>query len=373
MKSKSIYSLLLSICLFATNAVAEETCYAQFPNLFTDICWDCTFPIKLFGGITINSDSQEDYDTGVPNLCVCTGPLGVPKPGLHTSFWEFARQMEVTRTPYCMVSLGIKMDIGINAQMHGSSTSGNIADGGRLAKQMFRHAHWYINPAMGLMEIALDSKCLEPKGFDIAYLSELDPTHSDPEMERLLAPESYMFGNIVAQLACAADCVSSTIGFGTNTLYWCDGCNGMVFPMTGYIDNTYGGVQASSVMAHRLTAKLHRMMTQTSTAGESGMCGGGGFPQVNMDKRQYKYSMIYPAPQSSTNGASYSGSPINIGTSESAGQNSSEASLAQGSSTGRCCQPFGRTTILWGSGREIPIPAGQDFAYAIFRKRDCCQ
>jgi len=39
---------------------------------------------------------------------------------------------------------------------------------------------------------------------------------------------------------------------------------------------------------------------------------------------------------------------------------------------GRCCQPFGRSTILWGAGREIP-QIGEDFAYLIFRKRNCCE
>lgn len=366
--------LILTFTLFVSSpANSMETCFGQFPNLVTDICWDCSFPIKLFGGPVMKADGQEDYDTGQPNLCACNNSSGVPIAGLHTSFWEFARQMEVTRTPYCMVSLGTKMDLGFNSQMHGSSTAGNLTSGGRIPKQMFRHAHWYINPAMGLMQIALDSKCLEVKGFDIAYLSEVDPTHADPELERILAPESYMFANIVAQLACAADCVSSTLGFGSNLLYWCDGCNGSVFPMTGFVDNVYGGVQMSSVMAHRVTAKMHRMLTQLSVSGADGMCGQGAF-QINMDKRQYKYSMIYPSAQSSGDTGSYAAVSTQLSSSgaPTAGT-TSESTAAQNSNANRCCQPFGRTTLLWGTGREVPTPAGQDFAYSIFRKRDCCQ
>jgi conjugal transfer pilus assembly protein TraU len=37
----------------------------------------------------------------------------------------------------------------------------------------------------------------------------------------------------------------------------------------------------------------------------------------------------------------------------------------------RCCQPLGRTTVLWGAGRSIPY-IGEDFSYMVFRKRDCC-
>lgn len=370
----AVIACALLLATFTQHANSEETCFGEFPNLFSDICWDCSFPIKLFGGPIINVDSQEDVATDAPNLCACKGPGGLPKPGLLTSFWEFSRQVEVTRTPYCMVSLGTKMNLGINSQMRGSVTPGNITNGGRIPKQVFRHSHWYINPAMGLMEIALDSKCLEPKGFDIAYLSEVDPTHGDGTLERILSPESYMFGNIVALLACAGDCVSSTIGFGSNVLYWCAGCNGTIFPMTGYLDNTYGGIQASSLLAQRTAAKMHRMMTQTSSAGKKGMCGGGGFPQINMDKTQYKYSMIYPAAQSSPAGANtFSGTPINIGGPGASATNNTESKAARNSSAGRCCQPFGRSTMLWGSGREIPTPAAQDFSYSIFRKRDCCQ
>lgn len=341
----------------------------------------------------MTSGTQEDYDSGsIPNLCVCQPPGSiVPKQGFHTSFWEFARQVEVTRTPYCMVTLGFEMDMGIGDNAMGSTNQSPDSYHGN--KTTFRHVHWYINPVMGLMGVLLDSKCLEPKGFDIAYLSEIDPTHIDEEMERILNPESYLFGNVVSQLACSVDCVDATTGFGDNTLYWCDGCNGTIYPMTGFIPNTYGGVQASSLMTHRVTAKLHRMLTQWSGAGPNGMCGYS--LQINMDKRQYKYSMLYPSSQSSVDNGSYPtsgqaldlagisgvtgtngtlGTTSNGGTTNTAAMNAyaQQAQQAQSSQFLRCCQPYGRTTIIWGSLREIP-ETGEDFGYAIFRKRDCCQ
>jgi conjugal transfer pilus assembly protein TraU len=39
---------------------------------------------------------------------------------------------------------------------------------------------------------------------------------------------------------------------------------------------------------------------------------------------------------------------------------------------GRCCQPLGRTTVVWGAGKEYPIK-GEDFAYMLYRKRNCCE
>ena len=38
---------------------------------------------------------------------------------------------------------------------------------------------------------------------------------------------------------------------------------------------------------------------------------------------------------------------------------------------GRCCQPFGRSAIVWGAGKEYPV-RGEDFAFMLFRKRNCC-
>lgn len=389
---KFVITAFLILMSTLANAGTQAACHGQFPNLFTDICWDCAFPIKLFGVPVVQSDSQEDYDSGsIPNLCVCTPPGSlVPKAGWHMSFWEFARQAEVTRTPYCMVTLGMSMDMGINSDMMGSGTMDPTnAHGNRTT---FRHVHWYINPVMGLMQVLLDSKCLEPSGFDIAYMSEIDPTHSDEELERILNPEAYLFGNVVAQLACSADCIASTISFGSNLLYWCDGCNGTVFPMTGFMPATYGGVQASSLMVHKITAKLHRMLTQWSAAGVNGMCGYT--PQINMDKRQYKYSMIYPSAQSSGDPAAYpttsqgislagaSGitaqngdvTAVTSGSANTGAMNAyaTQSQQAQQSQLSRCCQPYGRTSIIWGAGREMPV-TGEDFGYAIFRKKDCCQ
>ncbi|MCE1090789.1 TraU family protein, partial [Pseudomonas monteilii] len=69
------------------------------------------------------------------------------------------------------------------------------------------------------------------------------------------------------------------------------------------------------------------------------MCGY--YPQIIMDKRQYKLTRLYPKPET--------------------------AKIA-----GKCCSPIGRSTILTESNTEFPLPGYKDFGYGIFRKRDCC-
>jgi len=99
-----------------------------------------------------------------------------------------------------------------------------------------------------------------------------------------------------------------------------------------------GGVQASSLLVSRLIAKMHREGLMWAASGDSGLCGY--YPQLLMDKTNYKYQMLFP--------------------------------VAQNKIDGKCCQPLGRTTAIWGSGKEIPA-MGEDFTYMVFRKRNCCQ
>lgn len=48
----------------SANVNADAICTGKFPNLITDVCWSCMFPIKLFGSTNLVSDGQEDFDSG---------------------------------------------------------------------------------------------------------------------------------------------------------------------------------------------------------------------------------------------------------------------------------------------------------------------
>jgi conjugal transfer pilus assembly protein TraU len=93
------------------------------------------------------------------------------------------------------------------------------------------------------------------------------------------------------------------------------------------------------MLTQRLITKMHREGIMWASTGSAGMCGY--YPQILIDKTTYKYQMTFPIPQTDK-------------------------------IDGKCCQPFGKSTITWGAGKEIPA-IGEDFSYLIFRKRDCCQ
>lgn len=349
--SRSLVHLSRALCAFAllllssVNVFAQSSnpvCTGRFPDFLNDICWSCVFPLKVMGNATLYAGGQEDSLTmGRKLVCNCGIKVGIP-----ISFWEPSRMADVTRAPYCLVNLGgIQPSVGPNATQYGGivdetsiTAPGNGAGVLFTGDASFWQIHWYINPLYAALGLVAQSNCLENKGFDLAYLSELDPTHSDPELENLISPDAYLFGNLIAQSICGADCVAATVGFGLSTLYWCAGCNGSIFPLTGRVEAHVGDIQATSLVLQRLSAKLHRVLVQWSGAGERAMCGP--YPQPLMDKRNYKYSVINPVAQTEK-------------------------------IAGRCCQPYGRTTTVFGAGKALP--GRENYGYQIFRKRDCCQ
>jgi len=320
--------ILTVICIITANASMATPCVGKFVNPISDICWSCIFPIKI-GNINLYSGGREDTKNPSAMPCMCPkGPISVP--GLPISFWEPVRLADVTRTPYCMVGLGGHQLIK-SVKKHGS-VSTKVDD--ESMKHSFYHVHWYIYPLMYWLELLTDFLCIEQASIDVAYLSEFDPLWNNDELNLILNPEAILFANPIAQLACAADCGAATAGFPLNPLFWCAGCNGSIYPFGGFIEHHKGGVEASTLIVERTIARLHRVGLAWDTV--SDVCRKKLALIVKKD--QYKLQMTYPVPN------------------------------AKGALT---CNTFGRTTSLWGGGREIP-GNGEDFGYLIWRKRRCC-
>ncbi len=324
------------LCTAAAQAQDNAaTCHGRTMNPVTDICWSCIFPLTI-GSAPVLPMGQEDIENVGSPICNC-GPPPYGKIGISIGFWEPARQVDITRTPWCFPSLGGKtmgdaQDVPVPAVGYGPR-------GRRGANGSFYQAHWYINPVLYWLEVLSETSCLEQKGFDIAYVTELDPSWNDDELSAILSPDAALFASPAAQAACAADCVAATTGFPIAAMQWCGGCQGAMYPLNGHVQAHVGGVQASSLILQRFTMKLHREFVAFAAHGIPGWCGMYSMPIL--DKRIYKYSMLYPAVQ---------GKGID----------------------GRCCQPLGRSTHVWASGKEYPIQ-GEDFAYLLYRKRNCCE
>ncbi len=339
MKNKIIRQTLLitGFLIFVatgTTAVAQNvtggsgTCTGHFVNPITDICWECLFPISL-GSIHVWPSGKPDPKNPTLPICFCGTPI--PRVGLAFGFWEPVRLVDATKKPWCFPNLGgLSLSPGINIGLNKMTSRDNAQDKGNW------EIHWYIYPLIYWLEVVVDFLCLEAASFDIAYISELDPLWQDDELTFLINPEAALFGSLIAQAACAADCVAATAGLPIDELFWCAGCQGSMYPLNGNIQAEYGQIQGSVLAVQRMAYKLHRELVAFGTMGSKGLCAK--YPMPIMRKQQYRIQLVNPVP------------------------------AVSGPNT---CVPMGRSNVLFESGRMIPV-IGEDFGYLIWRKRNCC-
>lgn len=337
---KHIIILLLAI-IMPISAKASVTCKGRFVNPITDICWSCILPISV-GNITTGagkSPAKRDIKNPTSPICACVkGGQPTPVPGISLGFWEPARMVDITRSAYCMVGLGgIQLgDSDISKQ--GVYTKSHSKK--RIKHNSFYHLHYYIYPLVSWLELITDLVCLEQANFDLAYLSELDPTWNDEKLQTLLNPEVFLFANPIAQAACSIDCALATVSTASDTMFWCSGCWGNMYPWGGWNADHVGGVQTSSLLTTRVLAKMHRIGLAKSTSTTDASVNGkicGKQTQLIIKKSQYKLQMVYPK---STSGS--------VG-----------------------CWPLGMSSMAYSSGKEYPLD-GEDWSYVIWRKRNCC-
>lgn len=332
----AVAGLVIAIASIATapTAFATPGCVdAQVigPKLITDICWDCLFPIRV-AGIPLGTGSGGVPEGSADNMvCACQDNLGVPRPGVVTSFWEPARLVEFQRVPGCSSVLnGMRFPMDRTFQgMHG----GTDFDGGDGS---FMHYHYYAFPLLMMLDMFVSGAC-NADGYndlDLMYLSELDPTWNNSDLAFFTNPEAAAVANPIAAAACTADAVASTAGKPINSMFWCAGSWGSIYPLSGHVTGGNGVIQESSLMKARVLAALHRRGLAWRTMGSDAMCSGGHISPT-LPKSQYKFSLLHPLPET------------------------------------RRGHVMGESTIRWGNARIIPGVA-EDPIYTIWRWQDCC-
>jgi len=324
----AVTSLIILLTFAPINmAFAKVGCTGRFVNPITDVCWSCLLPITIAG---VKITKAPDPDTPAPKLplkplpvCACPRPgIPVPVPGIPVGFWEPARLVDVTKSPMCMVSLG-------GVSLGTSSQKGFKED----EDSAFYHVHWYVYPVLYWLELLLDFICLEMNSVDIAYMTEFDPLWGDDVKSSILNPETLLFANPLAVGACTLDCIAASAGLANDLMFWCAGCQGCLYPLSGTISYHNGGVGTAQLAVSKFMAKKHRELMLCGYYGLEGMCGK--YPMPIIKKSQYRLQMTYPIPEFSS------------------------------------CKRIGQTEVFWQAGREYPV-WGEDFGFLIWRKRDCC-
>lgn len=330
-------SWVLGLCLFISISLQpaqakSAACTGEFMNPISDICWSCIFPLTLGSTPLITSKYP---DTSNPSLPISFCPKPPPifmQVGLNIGYWEPYSIVDVTRVPYCMVNLGMELSFSSSQQVGGQSTNN---EAGANSNGAFYHAHWYKYPLIYWLQILQSAACMSIDNFDIAYLTELDPFWDDDELSFILNPEAVLFGNPIAQLACVAESVKTSIGrsLPIDALFWCLGSQGSAYPLTGTTGYRDTPIQAATLISERLNYKLHRQGIVWESLGQDGsICYQ--HPMPILPKSRYRYQLSNPLPDANN------------------------------------CYPYGTTTAIWESGHDNPV-TGDNFGFVKFRKRNC--
>jgi len=294
--------------------------------MLTNICWQCVFPIRIAGGFFTGSSSGIPSAAATEPLCICNND-----PGVTIGLWMPSQIIELVRTPGCSLALGGIELPGFNVLQQGTAgeRSHQNSDG------TFYNYHTYVFPVTKMLSLFTDSTCFSGglSDFDIAYISEVDPTWTYDELAFLTDPEDAAVSNLPAQMACAGDAAATLVGQPIDSLFWCAGSWGDIYPLSGNANGQISIVQNMSLLATRALAAAHRRGLAYGTMGNGNVCGGT--ITTVLPKSQYQMSMFYPLPETSDK------------------------------------HWIGESTYEWGEWRVIPA-VGEDDEYLIWDWTDCC-
>lgn len=338
LKKRKQLPLLVSVFFFVIclPCLVFATCSDTMMNPITDIAWYGIFPFQI-GGINVIGTSipTAPYPSGGPT-CQCGNNFGITY-----SFWVPDRLDESVKDAFCFDTIGANLGNSSNGFSGGGVSFGSPVMGSSINTTDKSQVHHYMFPVWGIMGLFLDVPCLAENGvsFDIAYISEIDPTHQNCILGFLLNPEALLFGNPVSQMACIADSVAANtpgtvLDPVTNLLFWCAGSWGSIYPFCGYVSNP-DQVEASALHAAKILYKLGR----TGLMLDPGMSWCGPVPMPIWTKSHYRLQIMKPV----------DGQVVNIG----------------------------QSGLVWGSAKNPPFNAGgnssDNFSYVVFRKYNCCQ
>lgn len=263
MVKRAVAVLVFLFLLFSYGYGGDQGCRASFINPITDIKWYGIFPIEL-AGVEIRGFSdlykhsaseglQTNPDRLSSIMCACREGLNM-RVGLTASYWEPARVLEVTKIPWCFPLLGgIQLNLSKSGKLHKATMSTGPSS------YVSYNAHYYIFNVLDIIDLFVDIPCVPHEGFDVAYLSEVDPMWNNDVLSFVINPEAILFGNPIAQLACAADSAAAAVKYPIDALFWCVGSWGSAYPLAGSATEAVSHPQTSALIASKTLYRNARL------------------------------------------------------------------------------------------------------------------
>jgi conjugal transfer pilus assembly protein TraU len=333
---KRLLGLLLVTVFFAVAKAGTPPCI----NPISTIDWSFFVDALEFEGV-----------------CTCSTP-GQIKIGLKWRVAEPIAFVETPRKAWEFPCFGIKKSVTKVSKKDG------YTNGVQGAKT---NVHYIKYPVFAVLNLVMDNLCVLKKGekddsgqivngLDIlpTGFSEVNPLIWDDYLSVLVQPEKLLLANPVAQVACLADCVASSSASDDdldsaesmrNSLFWCAGCWGAIYPDTTSI---YGqdDIVESALEVVRILDVLHSSFQLMSFKEVSGLdwsanfsessvpsdvaCNPKVFPRII--KSQYWLNLAYPVSWDAI--------------------------------------PIGDFPPKWSWFKKSP--GNEDFVWTVWRIRDCC-
>jgi conjugal transfer pilus assembly protein TraU len=283
---------LAAIALAVTgsaHAVVPGACSGQFFNPIAHTNWNDMFPITVAGmRVSAGGNSTPPLMAVMPPVCVCPTSLGFPFVGIGITYWQPLYISEVEHRPGCLSSLGgIDVLTGAFDMLAGEGTT---RGGPQRSNRM--QIHWFEYPLFSMLDMMKAISCRSRSGFNLAYMTEIDPLWQDETWSAIFTPESAVFANPVAQAACAVDSVASTFSHSLDPLFWCAGSWGSVYPMAGNASHAGDSFTLNNQVQAKFLARNHRMGLQMQTIGPTAICLS--HPNPVWIKSQYRFNQVAP-------------------------------------------------------------------------------
>ena len=341
-------------------------------SLLHDTCWDAMFPIEV-GDITIipgghhEKNPNKESSSGAAYCCchhlkVCSTPTDFVKGnyGWLWKWWEIDRIVEVVRVPWCFPSMGGAdgaWGYWLPSVLNRKWGEVNKTWGGFQATDSpeelhhFYNVHFYSYAPLALLELLISPECHAGlmMDFDLLEASEFDFSWAR-EGFAWFAPETVLFANPIATMACSTDCGLSNVGFGSNYLFWCAGCLGTIYPVKGNVNYNLSPTAVAELELYKYLFKMFRTGKEFKSIGKHSRCCPYPWPFFVV-KDEFKLQMVHPMVEK--------GDP--------------------------CVHPLGRSPFLWGgsydtSGHHGRFPGesatvaglGEDYIYYLWRRVECC-
>ena len=270
---------------------SKAACAGQLFDPISAVDWDDVFPITIAGvPLGPNVDPPDMYE---PPICVCPGAFGIPSFGVGITYWQPLYISEVEKIAGCSSSLGGSMILGGYGLLNSDEAFYTGRTNSPHSTRM--QLHWFEYPLFSVLDMFSSLGCRDGSGFNLLYMSEIDPTWQSDIWAGIFSPESALFASLPAQFSCVVDSIGATAGFPVDPLFWCAGTWGSVYPMSGNAAQSTSVFQVNNLVLAKFLARQSRLGLQFQTIGPAAECNS--VPNPIWLKSQFRVDQVWPIPR----------------------------------------------------------------------------